>query len=199
MLFYPMGVGWRVPPSRPGMGYPPIQTWDGVPPPSRHGMGYSPCPDLWWGTPPVEVWTDKQAENSTFPHPPDAGCKNETALNNVMTHIKYQEKWHANSRLHLEVHFQMRHNEMGLLKYLYPPAQKSSCFEAVKTRSPVQIRHLTNACVLSIQLHVSVLRVSKLRKVQEVKFTNGINPFPANSRKICSWQYFYFCEVRVWI
>ena len=52
----------RVPPlSRPGMGYPPIQTWDGVPPcpdlgwgipPSRPGMWYPfPCPDLEWGTP----------------------------------------------------------------------------------------------------------------------------------------------------
>ena len=36
------------------MGYPPTQTWDGVPPP-------------------IKVWTDKQTENSTFPHPSDAG------------------------------------------------------------------------------------------------------------------------------
>ena len=40
--------------SRPGMGYPPIQTWDGVP----------LCPDLGWGTlpgqldgiPPIQTW-----------------------------------------------------------------------------------------------------------------------------------------------
>ena len=43
-----------------------IWTWDVVP----------PCPDLGWVTPPpVEVWTDKQTENSTFPHLPDAGGK----------------------------------------------------------------------------------------------------------------------------
>ena len=44
---YPI-LTWSVgtlgtPPSRPGMGYPPIQTWDGVP----------PHPDLGWGTPPA--------------------------------------------------------------------------------------------------------------------------------------------------
>ena len=61
------------PPARPGMGYPP----------SRPGMGYSPWPDLGWGTPlprpemgyPPQVWTDKQTENSTFPHPLGVGSK----------------------------------------------------------------------------------------------------------------------------
>ena len=56
------------PPSRPGPGGvpPTIQPWLGYPPPSR--------PDR--GTPnPVEVWTDKQSENSTFAHPSDAGGK----------------------------------------------------------------------------------------------------------------------------
>ena len=52
---YPV-PGWGGPcarsrgyPSRPGMGYPLGQTWDGVTP-ARPGMGYPP-PDLGWGTP----------------------------------------------------------------------------------------------------------------------------------------------------
>ena len=32
-------------------------------------------PDLAGVPPPREVWTDKQTENSTFPHPSDAGDK----------------------------------------------------------------------------------------------------------------------------
>ena len=58
-------LGWGTPPAKPGMGYPP----------ARPGMGYPPYPDLRWGRPPppVEVWTDTQSENITFPHPSDAG------------------------------------------------------------------------------------------------------------------------------
>ena len=47
----------RVPPSRPGMGYPLVQTWDGVAPtwdgvpPIQTWDGVPPCPDLGWGTP----------------------------------------------------------------------------------------------------------------------------------------------------
>ena len=43
----------RYPPATLGMGYPPGQTWDGVPPPARPGMGYPP--DLGWGTPPARL------------------------------------------------------------------------------------------------------------------------------------------------
>ena len=79
---------------------PPIQTWERVPPTIQTWLGGTPChsdlgwgtpphPDLGWGppdlgqgppqtwdgVPPLEVWTDKQTENSTFPHPSDAGDK----------------------------------------------------------------------------------------------------------------------------
>ena len=58
---------WGVPRLlRPGMGYPPTQTWDGVPP--------SPYLDLRWGTPPP--CKCEQTENITFPHPSDVGGKN---------------------------------------------------------------------------------------------------------------------------
>ena len=74
---------WSIsPPSRPGWGtptiktwpgyHPTIQTWLGYPPPSRPGWGIPSHPDL-AGVPPIEVWTDKQTENSTFNHPSDAG------------------------------------------------------------------------------------------------------------------------------
>ena len=89
----------RVPPSsRPSRGYPryppTIQTWPGIPQVLPHpdlgwgtphhpdldrgSPGYPPHhPDLGWGNtpPPVEVWTDTQSENITFPHPSDAGGK----------------------------------------------------------------------------------------------------------------------------
>ena len=50
-----------------GGGYlpPTIQTWMGYPPNHPDLAGVPP--------PPTEVWTDKQTENSTFPHPSDAG------------------------------------------------------------------------------------------------------------------------------
>ena len=39
-------------PARPGMGYPPGQTWDGVPPPGQIWDAAPPLwPDLGWGTP----------------------------------------------------------------------------------------------------------------------------------------------------
>ena len=61
-------------------GYPPVKTWDGVPP-SQTWDGVLPRPD--WGTPPPpEMWTDKQTENSTFPHPSDAGGKNNQGKEN---------------------------------------------------------------------------------------------------------------------
>ena len=76
----PVDLGWGTP----------TWTWDGVPPVSwmgyplpGPGMGYPPSAgwgtphlDLGWGTLLVEVWTDKQTENSTFSHPTDAGGKN---------------------------------------------------------------------------------------------------------------------------
>ena len=81
-----------VPPVQTWDGVPPTQTWDGVPPYTWNGvplypdLGWgTPHPELgWgthpsrpgWGTPPPEVWTDKQTENSTFPH---AGGKNNAA------------------------------------------------------------------------------------------------------------------------
>ena len=66
----------RYPPSRPGMGYPPGQTWDGVLP--RPEMGYPP--DLRWGTPPASVdrHTDS-CQNITFPCTTYAGGKNARA------------------------------------------------------------------------------------------------------------------------
>ena len=55
-------------------------TETGYPPPD---LDLGPPPDLRLGTPPgpgtpppPEMWTDRQTENSTFPHPPDAGGKN---------------------------------------------------------------------------------------------------------------------------
>ena len=56
-----------VPPTiKTWLGYPPtIQTWPGYPPHHPDLAGVPPSP--------VKVWTDKQTENSTFPHPSDAG------------------------------------------------------------------------------------------------------------------------------
>ena len=95
--------GEYLPLARPEMGYPPSQTWDGVPSPARPGMGYPtgqtwdgvfpgqtldrvPPSQTWDGVPPPldltgvtppppEMWTEKQTENSTSPHPSDAGGK----------------------------------------------------------------------------------------------------------------------------
>ena len=74
---------------------PPIQTWDEVPPCPDLGWG-TPCPDLgWftpphpdlgrgtprldlgWGTPPPPCGKCGQTENITFPHPSDAGGKDD--------------------------------------------------------------------------------------------------------------------------
>ena len=79
----PPRPGWGTPPpSRYGRGTPllhhpelagvppsTIQTWFGYPPPPR------PSRPGWGTPPPVEVWTNKQTENSTFPHPSVAGGK----------------------------------------------------------------------------------------------------------------------------
>ena len=61
-----LDLGWGTPLSRPGMGYHPTWTWDGVPP---------SCPDLRWGTPSPRKC--EQTENITFPHPSDAGSNND--------------------------------------------------------------------------------------------------------------------------
>ena len=45
------------------------------PPPIWTSLVYSPCLDL--ARVPSQVWTDKQTETITFPHPPDAGGKNQ--------------------------------------------------------------------------------------------------------------------------
>ena len=74
---------------------PPVRTYDGVPrpemgylpildlrlgyplPPSWPGMGLtSPCWQDGVPPPPVDMWTDTQSENITFPHPSDAGGNN---------------------------------------------------------------------------------------------------------------------------
>ena len=88
-------------PDLAGVSPPTIQTWLGYPLPSRPGWGTLPHhldlagvppyhPHLarvppptihtWLGYPNVEVRTDKQTENSTFPHPSDAGGKNYSSL-----------------------------------------------------------------------------------------------------------------------
>ena len=85
----PSRPGWATPhhPDLTGVPLPTIQTWPGYsptiqtwleyPPPSRPGWGtHPPTIKTWLGYPPVELWTDKQTENSTFPHPSDAGDNN---------------------------------------------------------------------------------------------------------------------------
>ena len=72
---YPLSRhGMGSPPSGPGMRYPPVQTWHGVPPPlnSHLGWGTPPHPDLGQGTPPPPPRKCEQTENITFPHPSDA-------------------------------------------------------------------------------------------------------------------------------
>ena len=85
----PSRLGWGIPSHHPDLagvsphhqdlaGVPPtIKTWLGYPPHHPDLTGVPPHPDL-AGVPspsPIEVWTDKQTENSTFPHPSDAGGK----------------------------------------------------------------------------------------------------------------------------
>ena len=60
-------LGQGTPPSRPGRGTPPPLGRMGYPPVG--GMGVPP-PQL------VEMWTGTQSENTTFPHPSDAGGNN---------------------------------------------------------------------------------------------------------------------------
>ena len=78
--------------SWPGMGYPLFWTWGGGTPPPEPEMGYplpgpemgrrgypSSWPGIGWRNdsrappPAVEMWTDTQSENITFPHPSHAG------------------------------------------------------------------------------------------------------------------------------
>ena len=92
----PSSLGWGDSPSSPDQG---------VPPSPDLGCGNPPlCPDLGWGTPhaagwstpihtwdgvtppPVEVWTDKRTENSTFPHPSDAGGNKPASLPSSQRH-----------------------------------------------------------------------------------------------------------------
>ena len=68
------------PPSRPGMGYPHLRPGMRYPPPSRPGQGTPPSSRPGWDTPPVEVWTETQSENITFPHPLDAGGKKKLSI-----------------------------------------------------------------------------------------------------------------------
>ena len=109
----PSSHGWGYPPNHPDLaGVPPpttIQTWSRgvpqVPPsPSRPGWSYPPPPiQTWLGYPPspVEVWTDKQTENSTFPHPSDAGGKNPFLQNEHWTGLTSSLIYH---RIHLAWH-----------------------------------------------------------------------------------------------
>ena len=66
------------PPSRPGQGTPHHQDLNRVPPTIQTWLGYPHHHQDLAGIapPPVKVWTDKQTENSTFPHPSDAGGNN---------------------------------------------------------------------------------------------------------------------------
>ena len=83
----PHPVSWmRVPPISTWDGVPLIWIWDGVPH-SGPGMGYPCldlrwgiplCPDLGWGTHPPNRGVTWQTENSTFPHPSDAGGNDTT-------------------------------------------------------------------------------------------------------------------------
>ena len=74
LLPRPAGAPPSPPPSGPGWGTPHHPDLAGVPPPSPsrpdRDTPYPPPP-----TPRVDVWTDKQTENSTFPHPSDADGK----------------------------------------------------------------------------------------------------------------------------
>ena len=97
------------PPSWPEMGYRPILTWDAIAPLSWPGIRVPPpCPDLGWGYPtsappptlkktgysfPVEVWTDKQTENSTFPHPSNAGGKKrKTSSEYILSFLLFRDR-----------------------------------------------------------------------------------------------------------
>ena len=109
-------------------GVPPAQVWMGGTPSGR--MGVPPSgPDggtssHWWmGYPPVEVWTDTQTVNSTFPHPSDAGGNKEeftycfssvkvqkyfSVLKKVMRHSRFSSigfghyrVWCASSRFYV--------------------------------------------------------------------------------------------------
>ena len=76
------------PPSRPGWGTPHLQDLAGIPPTIQTWLRY-PLPSTpGWGTPlpPIKVWTDKQTENSTFPHPLDAGGNNKALLRERKRH-----------------------------------------------------------------------------------------------------------------
>ena len=55
-----------------GRGYPPTWTWEEGTPRPPPGPGK--------GVPPIEVWTDTQSENITFPHPSDAGGNEHTPV-----------------------------------------------------------------------------------------------------------------------
>ena len=73
-------LGWGTPlQTWDGVPPPHVQTWDGVPLSIQTWHGVPPLPRPGTGYPPLEVWTDKQTENSTFPHPSDADDKNKNA------------------------------------------------------------------------------------------------------------------------
>ena len=86
-----LDLGWGTPHQLDG--YPPAWTWDGV----------TPSVQTWDGVPPpsVEEWTDKQTENSTFPHPSDAGgnYKQQQESPRVCTTRAVSCPWHILSRV----------------------------------------------------------------------------------------------------
>ena len=69
------------PPSRPGMGYPTGQTWDGVPPYPDLGWGTPPNPDLRWGTP------SPSRPGTGYLPPPQSRCKLTNKLKTVPSPI----------------------------------------------------------------------------------------------------------------
>ena len=90
-------LGRGYPSSWPGKGYSLVLTWEGVLPSSWPGNGVpSHRPD---GVPLVEVWTDKQTENNTFPHPSEAGGnKKLSVISNPIP--KWAQKRHHHLPLH---------------------------------------------------------------------------------------------------
>ena len=119
----PSRPSWGTPPHHPDLaGVPPtIQMWNGIPPQTWDGValphhpdlgwGTLPCPDLWWSTPlPIEVWTDKQTENSTFPHPSDVGSKKSISLfteilplYNIHTKLAFLTLWYYLNKLDIVI------------------------------------------------------------------------------------------------
>ena len=144
--------------SWPARGTPPGQTWDGVPPSypdlrwgtppyidlglsnplPRPGLGYPPSTQTWDGvSPPPEMWTDKQTENSTFPHPSDAGGKNPVKLKKFWSVVGCTDGSPLNPRLSSSIYLkqsfsstksqnQMRRNTR-LVRTLVKKSARNNC------------------------------------------------------------------------